>query len=289
VTRAIETAQKRVESYNFDIRKHLLEYDNVMNRQREIIYEERRMVLESDDLREHIFGIIENVLDKKMEVYLHPSLDPSEWDTKGLSHWLKSHLFVSADEILKDPKERESIAEHILDGIEKAYETKRMSFGAEMMHHMEKMIILQVIDSHWKDHLYGMDRLREGIGLRAYGQRDPLVEYQHEGFDMFFAMIERIKEETVEFLFKVRAVREERKSVFEAVPQSFVHEEMSALDRMPPPANQQPEQPPQIPPPRGVPPTDDAATPYTRETPKVGRNDPCPCGSGKKYKKCCGK
>ncbi len=152
-----------------------------------------------------------------------------------------------------------------------------------MMRHLERMILLQVVDSRWKDHLYAMDSLREGIGLRAYGQRDPLIEYQHEGYGMFMDMIDRIKEETLEYLFRVQTVQEEAKSaVFDFSKQNLVHEEKSQFQDVPSEeggqaamsyAGQLPEQ---------------KAETYKREEPKVGRNDPCPCGSGKKYKKCCG-
>jgi len=282
VTKAVETAQKRVEGHNFDIRKHLLEYDNVMNKQREIIYEERKMVLESEDLKKHIHGIIEDVAGEKIDIYLNKDVDPSEWDTTGLLNWLKLRLFISADDIMREDADLEKTEDKIFDRIKTSYEEKRNSVGTDAMLQMEKMIILQIIDSHWKDHLYGMDRLREGIGLRAYGQRDPLIEYQHEGFKMFSEMIEKIKEATLEFLFKVKTVREERKSVFDAIPQNFIHEEVSGLDRAAKiKAQTAPER-------SGSPGRDESAVPFKREEPKIGRNDPCPCGSGKKYKKCCG-
>jgi len=276
VTKAIETAQKRVESHNFDIRKHLLEYDNVMSRQREIIYEERRMTLENQDLKDHIFGMIEDVLMSKIDLYLSKDLHPSEWDIKGFLNWLKSRLLISLDLKIDDNSNIEGIEEDILEKVKALYEQKRKSLEESEARQMEKMVMLQIMDSHWKDHLYSMDRLREGIGLRAYAQRDPLVEYQHEGFKMFSEMIEKIKEETIEFLFKVRSIQKERKSVFDAVPQSFVHEEVSALGKEPEAKRKSPKQEAEQP-----------AT-YKRTTPKVGRNDPCPCGSGKKYKKCCG-
>ncbi|MDP2938517.1 MAG: SEC-C metal-binding domain-containing protein, partial [Candidatus Omnitrophota bacterium] len=156
-----------------------------------------------------------------------------------------------------------------------------------LMAHLEKMIMLQVIDTKWKDHLYAMDNLREGIGLRAYGQRDPLIEYQHEGYDMFMVMIDVIKQETIEFLFKVQAMREENpiKGVFQSVPQEFVKTDAAPMSRIPVPQagrgkefqeDIEQHQGPQV-------------EQYKREEPKVGRNDPCPCNSGKKYKKCCGK
>jgi len=285
VSKAVETAQRRVEGLNFDVRKHLLEYDNVMNKQREIIYEERKMILESSDLKPYILSLAEDVVSKRIEFHTGGAKEVDEWDTQGLLSWLKSRFFISAPDVFKDSGDLEKIEEDILHRVRESYEKKRNSLGAEIMHQMEKMVLLQSIDSHWKDHLYGMDSLREGIGLRAYGQRDPLIEYQHEGFAMFTEMIEKVKEQALEFLFKVKEVHEERKSVFDSVPQKFVHEEVSALGKAT-------EEHKEIRPPRSQGRQrqhEEKAHPYKREEPKVGRNDPCPCGSGKKYKRCCGK
>jgi preprotein translocase subunit SecA len=163
------------------------------------------------------------------------------------------------------------------------YEDKERALGPEMARHLERMILLQVVDSRWKDHLYAMDSLREGIGLRAYGQRDPLVEYQHEGYAMFMDMIERIKEETIEYLFKIRAIKDENQvRVFDFARQELRHEEKGQFQDVPQAAeSKEMAYEGQLPPQK--------AHTYEREAPKVGRNDPCPCGSGKKYKKCCGK
>ena len=171
-----------------------------------------------------------------------------------------------------------------------AYEAKEAAVGSQGLRELEKVILLHVIDTRWKDHLYAMDNLREGIGLRAYGQRDPLVEYQHEGYEMFSAMIDGIKEEALEFLCKVQTVGEEKRKagVFETVRKEFTHEEKESFSLIPPQpgADAQSTGMPQL---ERRPPLEEKDTPYTREAPKVGRNDPCPCGSGKKYKKCCGK
>jgi len=286
VTKAVETAQKRVEGLNFDIRKHLLEYDNVMNKQREIIYEERKMVLENADLGSYINDMIEDVVGKRIDLHFDKSLEPDEWDAAGFVSWLKSRFFISAADIVDQQVGVERIEEEVMTRVRNAYAGKRASLGSGGVHFMERMILLQEIDSHWKDHLYGMDSLREGIGLRAYGQRDPLVEYQHEGFAMFSEMIERIKEQSLEFLFKVRAM-EEKKSIFEAVPQRLIHEEVSAIGR----ATEEHKQLSKEPEGSAIAPPSEPkkADTYKRAAPKVGRNDPCPCGSGKKYKKCCGK
>jgi preprotein translocase subunit SecA len=309
VSKAIETAQKRVEMYNFDIRKHLLEYDNVMNKQREVIYDERRKILEGDDayIKAHICEITEEVLDSGLDFYLNENAQQQEggWDFDGLTKWLqrkfgtKMALGTFGDRFIPDstqehklaPVDREGIREQLISEITKIYSEKEQQLGPENMRHLERFIMLQVMDTRWKDHLYAMDGLREGIGLRAYGQKDPLVEYQHEGYDMFMQMIDSIKEEVVEFVYRVQAVHAEKaKSVFASLPQTFEH-----------PDAQRPRYPEaQIP--RG--PDTQVSGPCNweigelgnqelpsqcrRDTPKVGRNDPCPCGSGKKFKKCCG-
>lgn len=288
VSKAIETAQKRVEAYNFDIRKHLLEYDNVMNKQREVIYSERRKVLEGDDewLKSHIKEITEEVLNSGLDFYLneHASLEEG-WDFDGLSKWAQRKFAITIEKTFFEAKARDIIRDELLAEIMRAYDEKEAQLGAEHMRHIERFVMLQVTDSRWKDHLYAMDNLRDGIGLRAYGQKDPLVEYQHEGYDMFMQMTDSIKEEVVEFVFRVQAVRPEaQKSVFNAVPQKLEHAE--AADILKITRQQQPESRQDVPP--------EELAQYKRETPKVGRNDPCPCGkinpkTGKimKYKLCC--
>lgn len=283
VTRAIETAQKRVESHNFEIRKHLLEYDNVMNKQREVIYGERRAMLEGRDLKGHIFEMIEDILDSAMDLYLNEKIHRDEWDINGFSEWLRTKYAISLSkkdsEFLK--MSREEIRHGLLEMINKSYEERERTFGVDVMRHIEKTILLDMIDSKWKDHLYAMDILKEGIGLRAYGQVDPLIEYKNEAYAMFQEMIGKIKEEAIEFIFNVHAVREERpRGVFESVQREFIHPELQPL------AARRPQPTGVIPPGSAAEPTKQA--PVQRQTPKVGRNDPCPCGSGKKYKKCCG-
>jgi len=288
VSKAIETAQKRVEAYNFDIRKHLLEYDNVMNKQREVIYSERRKVLEGDDewLKSHIKEITEEVLNSGLDFYLNEHASPEEgWDFDGLSKWAQRKFAITIEKTFFEAKARDIIRDELLAEIMRAYDEKEAQLGAEHMRHIERFVMLQVTDSRWKDHLYAMDNLRDGIGLRAYGQKDPLVEYQHEGYDMFVQMTDSIKEEVVEFVFRVQAVRPEaQKSVFNAVPQKLEHAE--AADILKITRQQQPESRQDVPP--------EELAQYKRETPKVGRNDPCPCGkinpkTGKimKYKLCC--
>ncbi|MFA5085809.1 MAG: preprotein translocase subunit SecA, partial [Candidatus Omnitrophota bacterium] len=212
ITKAIETAQKRVEQHNFEIRKHLLEYDNVMNRQREVIYEERRKVLYGDNVRDYIYELMEEIIDYAIDTYLNEKLRVDEWDFEGFRQYLDSRFAIKTGDVALEEMRVPEIRDTILERMRKAYEEKEKSMGEQMVRYLERMILLQVIDTRWKDHLYAMDGLREGIGLRAYGQRDPLIEYQHEGYSMFMDMIDRIKEETLEYLFKVRAVKEEKEA-----------------------------------------------------------------------------
>lgn len=283
ITRAIETAQKRVEQHNFEIRKHLLEYDNVMNRQREVIYDERRKILQGGELRDYIFEIMEEVLDYALDTYLNDKASVDQWDFDGFRQYLESRFLVKTSDINLEEMRKPEIRDIVSEKMKKLYEEKESSMGKEMARYMEKMILLQVVDSKWKDHLYAMDSLKEGIGLRAYGQRDPLVEYQHEAYAMFMDMIDRIKEETLEYLFKIKTVKEEKESpVFNPERQQLLHEEKSQFQDVR--SGESGEGAASY---KGQLPQENIPT-YKREEPKVGRNDPCPCGSGKKYKRCCG-
>ncbi|MCM8761116.1 MAG: preprotein translocase subunit SecA [Candidatus Omnitrophica bacterium] len=287
ITRAIETAQRRVESHNFEIRKHLLEYDNVMNRQREVIYDERRKVLFGADMKEYIYEIMEEVLDYALDLYISDKVSADQWDFEGLLQYVESRFGIKVRDVNLDEMRKAEIRDTILKRLKEIYEAKEMELGAEMMRHLERMVLLQVVDTRWKDHLYSMDALREGIGLRAYGQRDPLIEYQHEAYAMFMDMISRIKEETIEYLFKIKTVREDKAppaAVFDFSRQQLLHEEKGQFQGVSAGEDglsQAVSYGGQLPPHK--------LTTYKREEPKVGRNDPCPCGSGKKYKKCCGK
>jgi preprotein translocase subunit SecA len=288
ISRAIEVAQKRVEQHNFDIRKHVLEYDNVMNKQREVIYEERKNILMGEKVREHIYEIIEEVLDEAIMMYMNPDVHRADWKYAEFNEWLwsKFNIRIQNIEEMVEGKDAEGILDYLIETVKAAYLDKEKNMPQGLMAHIEKMIMLQVIDTKWKDHLYAMDNLREGIGLRAYGQRDPLVEYQHEGYDMFMAVIDSVKHETIEFLFKVQAVRETSpiKGVFQSLPQEFVKSEAAPMSKIPVPQARETEEF-QEEPSEEIP----SVEQYKRSEPKVGRNDPCLCGSGKKYKKCCGK
>ncbi|MFA5335206.1 MAG: SEC-C metal-binding domain-containing protein, partial [Candidatus Omnitrophota bacterium] len=254
-----------------------------MNKQREVIYAERRSVLEGKELHEYIAAAIENGLDGAMDRFMEEKLQADEWDFKGLDEWFRGKLgFALAsgrDEIFMGS--RPEIRERLLGIINKHYEKREFILGADVARHIEKTIMLDMIDSKWKEHLYAMDGLKEGIGLRAYGQVDPLIEYKNEGFAMFEEMMNRIQDDALEFVFKVQVVGQEKpKGVFDSVPQQMIHRDMGSLaSRIPNAGAGQPAE---------ASPQDAKQLPIEREAPKVGRNDPCPCGSGKKYKKCCG-
>ncbi len=286
VTKAIETAQKRVESRNFEIRKHLLEYDDVMNRQREMIYSERDRVLRNEGIREHVLEMTEDVVEDLLGQFVHPDTPEEDKNPDGLAQALSVKFGADMTAVVKENMDLlEALREEILKTIAAAFGKRESEFGKERMQHLCCYILLQVIDSKWKDHLYALDNLKEGIGLRAYAQTDPLIEYKKEAFKMFELMVESIKEETVELVFRIQAIKEEgMHSVLSEAPIEMLHPKSGGMA-----AAAEPAAPARNPasdpfPGRRAP---EAAVPERRESPKVGRNDPCPCGSGKKYKKCC--
>jgi preprotein translocase subunit SecA len=258
VTKAIENAQKRVEAHNFDIRKHLLEYDDVMNKQRKEIYSFRREVLESESLKDKIFEIIENEVDELLSVYCP---DAGEWDLDGLKNAVYGLFSV---DMQLEGSSLDEIGNSIASKAKEAYENKEREAGAEFMRYIEKMVLLQVIDAQWKDHLLGIDHIKEGIGLRGYAQRDPLVEYKKEAFELFADMSRRINTEVLMRLFKIQV----RQETLEQQSSRAAEQQAKRLvyNRGDGGSSHQP----------------------VHRDKKVGRNDPCPCGSGKKYKKCCG-
>ncbi|NQT89993.1 MAG: preprotein translocase subunit SecA [Candidatus Omnitrophica bacterium] len=298
VAKSIETAQRRVESHNFEIRKQVLEFDNVMNKQREVIYAQRRTILESDDLREHIFDMIDDLLASALDTYAPENLHPEQWDYQDMISWLRAKFLLRLSEEELSPFSREELGDYLREKIRAAYIEKEKSLGHEKMRMIEKSVLLQAIDSKWKDHLLSMDHLREGIHLRGYGQRNPLVEYQREGYDMFMAMVDSIRDESLEYIFKIQAVETQERSVFKSSQQELIHPEAESMHDIRTKAPPMPQPGPGLgplsaddigPPPPPPIPGEGPAEPYKREAPKVGRNDPCPCNSGKKYKKCCGK
>jgi len=287
VTRAIEVAQKRVETQNFEFRKQLLEYDNVMNKQREAIYGLRRSILESRNVKDRIMEAIEEYLPSLVDQHLLAGQEDPSWDLDGLQVSLhaKFHYDLSPVRGQMADMKPEEIKDLIVGGVKEFYEQKELEIGVENMRSLEKVVLLNTLDAKWKDHLYAMDQLKGGVGLRSYSQRDPLIEYKREGYEMFQMMYASISEEVAEIIFKVQPLpgTARMRGVFDSLPQNFVHDEVSSFSGETAPQPGPPEPPPERPQSQPSP-----AQPYQKSGPKVGRNDPCPCGSGKKYKKCCG-
>ncbi len=267
LSKSIEGAQKKVEGKNFAIRKSVLQYDDVMNKQREIIYAERKRVLEGENIKPEIFAMIESIVDNIVDKYCSDKTYQEEWDIKGLTEKIQAQFLVNLnieEDITKFDNAK--MKEIIKDMAFKLYEAKEAMLPEEEFRELERVILLQVVDSKWMDHIDSMDQLRQGMGLRALGQEDPVRAYQIEGFDMFDAMTESIKEETVRYMMGFQVQREEEKPIqrkavidLDKVQENFE----SALEQKP--------------------------TTQRKTEKEVGRNDECPCGSGKKYKKCCGK
>ncbi len=258
VSKAIENAQKKVEAHNFDIRKHLLEYDDIMNKQRTEIYSFRKEIIQGEGLKEKIFQMIDDIVDEVMQIYCPEERHPEEWDMKGLKDAVYGVFSVTVNEA---PTGIDALRESLASVIKAAYDKREADIGSETMRYLEKVVFLQVLDAQWKDHLLAMDHLKEGIGLRGYGQRDPLTEYKKEAFDIFAELTGRISMDTVSRLFKIQ-IREE-----EGVRKRRVEQRQSMRYN------------------RGE--GSETNQPVTKGK-KIGRNDPCPCGSGKKYKKCHG-
>jgi len=287
VSRAIEVAQKRVETHNFEIRKQLIEYDNVMNKQREAVYSLRRSILFDDDVKDRILLAIEETVEASVPEYQFTDETGAGLDIEGMVVYYRAKFGLDLGAKVSELQEMSEF--ELKDLIKKElfnlYEVKEAHVGQDHLRYIEKFLLLQTIDGKWKEHLHSMDQLREGIGLRAYGQRDPIIEYKREGFEMFQAMFLSINREVAEIIFKVQPAqkRERLRGVFSSLPQQLVHNEFSSLSG-------QPARPddvsPQTPPGQEAPPR---PKPIQKSGPKVGRNDPCTCGSGKKYKKCCGR
>jgi len=271
VTRAIENAQKKVEAHHFEIRKQLLDYDDVLNKQREVVYERRRIILSGEDLQAEIQSYAEQILDELLDVYCPKDSYQEDWDLKGLADACFAQFSIDIKDGAESPaalKEMgfDALRDDMLRKIQEAYAKKEQELGAELLRYLEKMVLLRTIDTLWKDHLLGMDSLREGIGLRGYGQKDPLIEYKREAFDMFAGMMDRMQRDVLEHLFRVQVVQREEK----------------------PPVLEQSRRPVPLRLNRGDAAAQDGVQGVRRAAEKVGRNDPCPCGSGKKYKKCHG-
>jgi preprotein translocase subunit SecA len=265
ISKAIENAQKRVEAQNFNVRKQLLEYDDVMNQQREMIYEQRLQALEGD-LQPVILDMIEDIVAELVDTHCDEAAAPEEWNLRALEDAFFNHFSIAVslrgaeDEHLT----REGLRELLLEKANQAYADKEKEWGPEITRDLERMVTLQTVDHFWREHLLAMDQIKEGIGLRSYAQVNPLIEYKREGLTVFREMVDRIKRETIRMLFRVQVARkeaEELEAVQEQQPMYLSHGG-GAEGAKPQP---------------------------TKRASKVGRNEPCPCGSGKKYKKCCGR
>ncbi|MBR8841959.1 MULTISPECIES: preprotein translocase subunit SecA [unclassified Pseudoalteromonas] len=278
VNRAIENAQRKVEARNFDIRKQLLEYDDVANDQRKVVYEQRNELLEEGDISETITAIREDVLNATIDQYIPPQSLAEMWDIPALEERLKNDFHVElpiAKWLEEDSKLYEEVLrDRIVEDVDKAYKQKEEMVGPDVLRHFEKAVMLQSLDQHWKDHLAAMDHLRQGIHLRGYAQKNPKQEYKRESFELFSQMLENLKIDVVSVLSKVQVRAEEdvekveeqhRKS--EQAPREYQHEEVERVGGDAP----------------------EGVSVAHRNEPKVGRNDPCPCQSGKKFKQCCGK
>jgi len=268
ITKRIEAAQKAVEGQNFESRKHLLEYDDVMNKQRETIYGLRRQLLEGDDQRDYLLDSVDRVVDWLITTFCPKDQHADEWNVQGLRNefWGRFGIDLRSHELHLDPKLLDALAEDLKQIVRQRYEEREQVWGTERMRFHERMIMLQVVDAQWKDHLLAMDHLKEGIGLRGYGQRDPLVEYKRESFDMFETMMDRVEDESLRYLFLMRTPDEEEELIRQY--QRRKRREQAEMRMVGGGAMEKPQQ-------------------VIRKE-KIGRNDPCPCGSGKKYKKCHG-
>jgi len=281
VSRAIENAQRKVEGRNFDIRKQLLEYDDVANEQRKVIYEQRNRLMDVDDISDSVRAIRRDVVGAMVSQYIPADSLEEQWDIPGLSENIEREFGLTLP--LKDWLEREAgidehkLRERVVAELEQVHERKTQAIGTEVMRHLEKAVMLQVLDAQWKDHLAAMDYLRQGIHLRGYAQKNPKQEYKREAFELFSDMLARIKQEVVSLLARMQLQQPEAAQAFE--PASRPSAEMQFLH---PAAGAEPqaEEANEV----AV-----AQRPQTRKQPKVGRNEPCPCGSGKKYKHCHGK
>ena len=281
VSRVIENAQRKVEGHNFDIRKQLLEYDDVANEQRKLVYSERNQLMSTDDVSENVENMREEVVDEIVDRTIPPQSLPEQWDVNQLEDDLRLEFGIEmpVSQWLDEDKSlyEETLRDRILEKIEDTYKSKEEQYGPEVIRHLEKVIMLQTLDTQWKEHLAEMDYLRQGIGLRGYAQKNPKQEYKREAFDMFTAMLDRVKTEVITVLAKVQLREESEVDELERRQQNLSreglelqHADASAASEQSPQASREP------------------AT-FIRETPKVGRNEACPCGSGKKYKQCHGK
>jgi preprotein translocase subunit SecA len=295
VTKQIQNAQRKVESHNFDIRKNLLDFDDVANDQRKVIYQQRNELLESDSVQESIEAIRDDVITETMRRYVPAESIDEQWDLAGAERALADEFGIAVD--LQTPAANEEsidadgLLARALEAGERMFADKQAQMGPEMMRHLEKHLMLNVLDQNWKEHLARMDYLRQGIHLRGYAQKQPKQEYKRESFELFGDMLTKVKTEVVSLLARVRIRSEEEVLAMEAAERAKLEAQTRKMQFQHPEtggygtedeAEQALAQAAQG---QGV----LAGSPVTREGPKVGRNDPCPCGSGKKYKQCHGR
>jgi preprotein translocase subunit SecA len=293
LNRSIETAQRRVEEHNFSIRKRTLEFDDVMNKQREVLYGFRNEIIHGENPREAIFEIIEEVTEARVGEFCPADKPADEWNLAGLLRWANYAFPIGLRQDQLADKTSGEVKSVVLDKVTKAYQAKAAHENPDTLKAIERLIVLNALDRLWQEHLYNMDQLRNAIGLRAYGQRDPLVEYKAEAFTMFDEMMSSVKNEIASNVFRSASSLAAFENFLRALPIQFSAPELSSGSAFQQPPAGAPR------PPAATSSTgqkdvvseaiEATAAPVRREVPKVGRNEPCPCGSGKKYKNCCGK
>jgi preprotein translocase subunit SecA len=262
ISKAVESAQRKVEGMNFDIRKQLIDFDNVMNKQREAIYRLRNEVLDGEDITETIKDMIRESIDENIGAWTAGKY-AEEWEWTSIEVWLLRNFGIKYEVENKNgmnPLTKEAVITDIYEKVSNVYQKRKEEFTPEIMSHIQRMILLQMMDSSWKDHLYELDQLRHGIGFRAYAQKDPKIEYQKESFALFESMMKRIRENTIEYIFKVQVDIKPQSSEPTKINPGFLGKNSNKNN----------------------------GNAVVKDLNKIGRNDECPCGSGKKYKKCCG-
>jgi preprotein translocase subunit SecA len=286
MTKAVERAQKRVEEHNFEIRKNLLKYDEVMNQQREVIYSYRRNVLKGYSMKNEVLEMVEDTLESLVNQFIPEGSYPEDWNLERLCTWFKTNLNVifTPEQLKNDRLNRITLLDELQEMLLQAYSEKERRVGEDIMRDIERRSLLEVVDTEWRDHLHEMDLLKDGIHLRAYANKDPLIEYKKESFDLFQSLIGRIQENVTKKVFTTYILsKAQMQSMLDNANMS--HSELNAFLHAQETMEQNQMQHPMPPEAMGEAPKQ---RPVTAEA-KVGRNDPCPCGSGKKYKKCCGK
>ena len=276
VSRAIENAQRKVEGHNFDIRKHLLEYDDVMNKQREVIYSQRREVLAGESVRPIIDDMIDDLVAEAAAEFAQGKVPSEEWDWPALEERLGQVFNLQLDWTAEERQDldRDTLTEKLREAVDQAYARQEERNGVEQTRQLERMVLLQIVDALWKEHLLHMDHLKEGIGLRGYGQKNPLNEYKREGYNLFMRMVGAVKQHTISNLMRIQLVQDDELARMEAERRQERERELEQARLLAGAAKADE--------------TEAERRPVQRAEDKVGRNALCPCGSGKKYKKCCG-